>query len=64
MKEQIVEGVPVLVPQTDNELREAVASGRPFRAPQALARKFALPEDAYAVGGEDVGVLDSSEDRE
>ena len=53
MKEQLIEGIHVLVPTTAQELEEAVESGRPFLAPERLAREFGLPEDE-----EDVGVLD------
>ena len=53
MKEHLIEGIHVLVPTTAQELEEAVESGRPFLAPDRLAREFGLPEDE-----EDVGVLD------
>ena len=61
MKTQLIEGVAVLVPQTAAQLREAVNSGQPFLAPENLAEDFALPTDAHVVDGEDVGVLDNSD---
>lgn len=58
MKSQLVDGVPVLAPETREELKEAVESGRPFVAPERLAREFGLPEDEDP----DVDVLGDPED--
>ena len=58
MKTQLMEGVAVLVPQTAEQLREAVNSGQPFFAPANLAHEAGLPTDAHLVDGEDVGVLE------
>ena len=57
MKEQIIDGVRVLDPQTPEELEQAVESGRPFLAPEKLAEEFGLPTDPHIVDGEDAGVL-------
>lgn len=45
MKTQRIDGVTVLAPQTPDQLREAVNSGRPFLAPDQLAEDFGLPQD-------------------
>ena len=45
MKNQRIEGVTVLAPQTAEQLEEAVNSGRPFVAPDQLAQDFGLPQD-------------------
>lgn len=63
MKTRRIGGARVLQPTTENELREALNSGQPFQAPEALARRFGLPEDPHVVGGVDVGVLDPEEAR-
>ena len=61
MKTRRIDGIPVLQPANEKELRQALNSGRPFEAPEELAKQFGLPEDPHLVGGEDVGVLDSEE---
>ena len=43
MKEQLVDGTPVLAPETGQQLEEALASGRPFTAPAELAEQYGLP---------------------
>ena len=53
MKEQLVDGTPVLAPETGQQLEEALAIGRPFTAPAELAEQYGLPRDE-----EEVGVLD------
>lgn len=62
MKTRRIDGTRVLQPRTEKELREALDSGRPFQAPEELARQFGLPEDPHMVGGVDVGVLDAEEE--
>ena len=63
MKTRRIDGTRVLQPTTEQELREALNSGRPFQAPEELARQFGLPEDPHVVDGVDVGVLDPEEAR-
>ena len=61
MNTRLIDGSRVLMPETTEELREALASGEPFHAPEDLARQFGLPEDPHLVAGEDAGVLDPDE---
>ena len=44
MKTRRMDGTRVLMPATEGELLEAIDSGRPFQAPDHLARDFGLPE--------------------
>ena len=62
MNTRQINGVPVLMPETDQDLRDALASGQPFEAPPHLARDFGLPEDPHMVDGQDIGILDPEED--
>ena len=61
MKEQVIQGITVLIPETAQQLAEAVDSGRPFRAPDDLAREFGLP-GLRENDDEAAGVLDQAED--
>lgn len=62
METRQIDGIRVLMPSTPEELNRAVVSGKPFHAPQELARDFGLPREPHVVDGEDVGVLDTEED--
>ena len=61
MKEQVIEGITVLIPETAQQLAQAVDSGQPFRAPDNLAREFGLP-GLRENDDEAAGVLDQAED--
>lgn len=61
MKTRRIDGTAVLQPRTEQELREALNSGRPFQPSEDLATRFGLPEDPHLVDGVDVGVLDPEE---
>lgn len=63
MKTRRIDGTRILMPATERELLEAIDSGRPFQAPDNLARDFGLPQppddprspagDEFVLGDED-----------